>query len=159
MHTTVATVGSRPGTAGEFCAQKKAFFYPAGTVLRPRRSYLRPASPPARRAWPLTRADGSAAQVLIFFLRFTDWVRATPKPLQPTRSERIRDQNCGSLAGPIQSRAGTVEYTPSWQLSEGGMPPNLKTLFTPLCTPKIWSKKNIFEHVIFFSQKFTPKGL
>ena len=159
MHTTVATVGSRPGTAGEFCAQKKAFFYPAGTVLRPRRSYLRPASPPARRAWPLTRADGSAAQVLIFFLRFTDWVRATPKPLQPTRSERIRDQNCGSLAGPIQSRAGTVEYTPSWQLSEGGMPPNLKTLFTPLCAPKIWSKNYIFEHVIFFSQKFTPKGL
>ena len=27
-HCTLATVGSRPGTAGEFCAQKKAFFLP-----------------------------------------------------------------------------------------------------------------------------------
>ena len=159
MHTTVATVGSRPGTAGEFCAQKKAFFLPRRNGFEAQALISETGQPPSASSlapYPCGRVCGASSD---FFLRFTDWVRATPKPLQPTRSERIRDQNCGSLAGPIQSRAGTVEYTPSWQLSEGGMPPNLKTLFTPLCTPKIWSKKNIFEHVIFFSQKFTPKGL
>ena len=49
-------------------------------------------------------------------MRLAHWVRVTPKPHQPTRLERIRDQNCRSSAGPIQSRATVAVSTPSWHL-------------------------------------------
>ena len=86
------------------CTEKGFFFFPRNGFEAQALGVETNQPPSALNAPPflVSQARGASSD---FFSPFAHWVRANPKPLQPTGSKRIRAKNCHASAGPIQSRA------------------------------------------------------